>query len=259
MRTVRLVLFPLSPPSVAETLRSLTTVSMHAVCSLFFILCTLFCKAIIAFSKNDILLNLAYNIPFILTISLVSENGGASDVAGIDDFDEGNLGTMTLNNTNNESAANTNNTTIRRADTLNGNDQFVPSSSPIPGSFVAGAMAGGAGNASCLLFVIVSVREFIVFTACLRFCVMCYIYFYCRISSLIFLFSYTLTAAPSASSSQPKTARCKRCGLLISRSMEVRTVTWVFVGCLYLLALSCFCMFIVFCSKCHGCVLVSLR
>jgi len=79
-----------------------------------------------------------------------------SDVAGIDDFDEGNLGTMTLNNTNNEGPTNTNNNTIRRADTLNGNDQFVPSSSPIPGSFVAGAMAGGAGNAYLVcVFVIV--------------------------------------------------------------------------------------------------------
>lgn len=93
------------------------------------------------------------------------ENAGVSDVAGIDDFDEGNLGTMTLNNTNNS-----NNTTLQRSDTLTGNDQFVPSSSPMPGSYVAGAMAGAA--------------------------------------------------APSASSSQPKTARCKRCGLLISRSME---------------------------------------
>lgn len=74
-------------------------------------------------------------------------------MAGIDDFDEGNLGTMTLNN---DASNSNNNNTIRRADTLTGNDQFVPSSSPMPGSFVAGAMAaaGGAGTL-VLLFLLI--------------------------------------------------------------------------------------------------------
>ena len=91
-------------------------------------------------------------------------------MAGIDDFDEGNLGTMTLNNTNNEGTPNANNNNqIRRADTLNGNDQFVPSTSPMPGSFVAGAMAGGGGIVFACVCLCLHVFACVVCVVCLVF------------------------------------------------------------------------------------------
>lgn len=102
---------------------------------------------------------------------------GINDVTGIDDFDEDVVSAMSLHSPDAPPAPPSSSSSRNIA------DNFVPSSTPLPTSYLAQAMGEGKGGAT----------------------------------------TEGNTRAGStaeASSSVPKTARCKRCGLLISRSME---------------------------------------
>lgn len=113
----------------------------------------------------------------------VSPENGVSDVTGIDDFDDG-MGTMTLTDaypSNNKAGARP---PSQRSQLT---DNFSPSTSPMPSSFIksmnksdGASSTAGAGGAG----------------------------------------TGDADSSTSGTSSAPKTARCKRCGLLISRSME---------------------------------------
>jgi hypothetical protein len=116
--------------------------------------------------------------PFILTCDFCSAEDGLRDVAGIDDFDEDVLGSMSLH-----SGAPTAGAAAGGKASGNIADNFVPSSTPLAGSYMAQAMSQHAVSKSTAT-------------------------------------TATNSSASDATSSAPKTARCKRCGLLISRSME---------------------------------------
>jgi hypothetical protein len=109
---------------------------------------------------------------------------GINDVTGIDDFDEDVVGTMSLHTPAPGSLPTPPGKTGGKPSAAAIADSFVPSSTPLPASYLTQAMAGSKSTPT----------------------------------------TASNTSSPAttseATSSAPKTARCKRCGLLISRSME---------------------------------------
>jgi hypothetical protein len=109
---------------------------------------------------------------------------GIDDVTGIDDFDEDVVGTMSLHTPAPGSLPTPPGKTGGKPSAAAIADSFVPSSTPLPASYQTQAKAGSKSTPT----------------------------------------TASNTSSPAttseATSSAPKTARCKRCGLLISRSME---------------------------------------